>query len=88
MVAPTIRAFELYNSNQQNNASINKAKYLMGDFSLFGVPVFQLGDRYRYMDDYLRNRNMDWSDMKYPSIAFNHGNLRFNVSKNVSKLYK
>lgn len=61
-----------------------------------GVPVLgdfeRSYDNYRYYDDYLRNRGMSWSDVKYPTrlnagLSSAYGTLNF-VSKNVMRLYR
>lgn len=52
-------------------------------------------DAQRYMDDYLSNRNMDYSDIRYPSMTVgyqataNMSNDVLNfVSSNILRLYK
>ncbi len=64
---------------------------------LSGAPVVggmvRAEDNWRYTNDYLRNRGMDWSDVKYPTRlpsmpVFNSlaSGLNF-VSKNIEHLY-
>lgn len=67
-----------------------------------GIPIFgsiassywTTSDNVRYMDDYLRNSGMDWSDIKYYSRALGYGSfggvsagINF-VSKNLERLYE
>lgn len=64
---------------------------------LSGAPVvggfIHSEDNWNYMNDYLRNRGMDWSDVKYPSrlpsvnpLGGLQGMLSF-VSSNIENLY-
>lgn len=61
----------------------------------FATSYWQTQDNLRYWDDYLRNRGMSWSDIRYPSRSVGYGSyvgatrasLNF-VSHNVSRLYK
>lgn len=65
------------------------------EFLLSGTPVFGdllgLRDNYQWMSDYLKNRGMTWSDMKYPGReSAGRGawsGVHF-VSKNIEKLYR
>lgn len=58
-----------------------------------GVPV--LGDiqrsidNWNYYNDYMRNRGLDWADVKYPSRmgGMHFGSVLNFVSKNIDKLY-
>ncbi len=64
---------------------------------LSGAPIVggmvRSEDNWNYMNDYLRNRGMDWSDVKYPSRVGNmpalgslSAGLSF-VSRNIEHLY-
>lgn len=48
-------------------AQSNAMKYALADAPILG-DMIRSGDSYRYMTDYLRNRNMSWADVKYPGI--------------------
>lgn len=67
-----------------------------------GIPIigsiassyWTTSDNVRYMDDYLRNSGMNWSDIKYYSRALGYGTfggvsagINF-VSKNLERLYE
>lgn len=60
-----------------------------------GVPIIgdikRSVDQMHYMDDYMRNTGMSYSDIKYPSLTM--GGSAFSgtfayVSKNIGRLYK
>lgn len=64
------------------------------DTFLRGLPgigsVYQTKDNLAYMDDYLRNRGLDYSSIKYPSRTAGFQSLGSTlnyVSSNVNKLY-
>lgn len=71
------------------------------EFILGGTPIvgdiLGMRDSYNQMNDYLRNRGMSWSDIKYPSkTPFSSGGgiggrasrgVNF-VSKNIMRLYR
>lgn len=47
-------------------------------------------DNWNYYNDYMRNRGLDWADVKYPSRSFGMhfgGAVNF-VSKNIDRLYE
>lgn len=76
-------------TSAMNDDGMNRFKYLFGDFSILGVKPIQLYDQYNYMDDYLSNRNMSWSDMLYPSIAKNHAVGNWHTStRALERLYE
>lgn len=67
-----------------------KLEYMFGGVDIFGFRPFQAGEQYRYMDDYLRQRGLSWSDVKYPSLARGAGSMSglFNGSaRAISRLY-
>lgn len=59
-----------------------------------GIPIlgdfYRAQDEYRYMDDYLHNRNLGWDDIKYPSRNLNSGlsGMTSFVSHNIARLYR
>lgn len=66
-------------------------RMLMGGVPLIG-DILRAQDNYRYYDDYLRNRGLSWSDVKYPTrlnsgLGGAYGTLNY-VSKNILRLYK
>lgn len=79
---------EIYGTSALNDDAVNQIRYLAGDFGIFGVKPFELYDKYNYMSDYLRNRGMSWSDMKYPSLAKNNGGMNWSFNwKSAKRLY-
>lgn len=66
----------------------NQAQYFASGLPIVG-DLLRSVDDYRYMDDYLGNRDIPWSNVKYPSRASHQSygsSLNF-VSKNISSLY-
>lgn len=54
-------------------------------------PIIQAYDNMRYMDDYTRNRGIDYADIKYPSRtqgAQGLGTAVNFVSNNITRLYQ
>lgn len=63
---------------------------------LAGMPVvgniMQSRDNWRYMQDYMENRGLSWSSIKYPTrtvagVDRTFGSLNY-VSSNIERLYK
>ena len=72
----------------------SRSKYIV-DTTLGGLPfvggVFRSMDNVRYMDDYLRNRGMSYSDILYPNRTAGAQGLGASmnfVSKNIVRLYR
>lgn len=49
--------------------SSNQFRYLFGGLDIFGIKPFEIYDSFSYMNDYMKNRGLSWSDMKYPTLA-------------------
>lgn len=71
-----------------------RSKYAWDTF-VRGLPgigsVYQTRDNLAYMDDYLMNRGLDYSNVRYPSRtmgAQSMGSTMNYVSKNIEKLYR
>lgn len=68
----------------------NWAKYVASGFPVIGGVIRQL-DNWNYINDYMTNRGLSWSDVKYPSRISGSGSfgstLNF-VSSNIGRLYK
>lgn len=66
------------------------AKAVLGGLPIIG-PFFQAFDKINYMDDYMENRGLDWSSVKYPSMTVGYqgvSGLTNFVSSNIMRLYK
>ena len=76
------------------NKQSGHTKYILktGASSLpFIGPIIQAYDNIRYMDDYTRNRGIDYDDILYPTRtdgAQGLGSAVSFVSNNITKLYK
>lgn len=64
-------------------------------YFLTGVPfigdVLRTQDDYNYVNDYMKNRGLSWSDVRYPSHlsgASGFGHTLNYVSSNIERLYK
>ena len=62
---------------------------------LGGLPVigayFTARDKVAYMEDYMRNRGLDWSNIKYPTMTHGYSGvagLTSFVSSNIERLYR
>ena len=72
----------------------DRSRYYLDSFAR-GIPgvgsALVAQDNLRYMDDYLRNRGMSYSDIRYVSRTSGAQSLGSSVnyvSKNVEKLYR
>lgn len=82
------RIRDVYDTSSFNDDGWNALRYLVGDVGIFGIKPFKMYDEYNYMSDYLKNRGLSWSDMKYPSLAPKSGSgLHVSVHA-LERLYK
>lgn len=67
----------------------NQAQFFASGLPIVG-DVLRSYDNYRYYDDYMKNRGLSWSDVKYPSriSSQSYGSMINFVSKNIDKLYR
>lgn len=77
-----------------SDASKNRFSYMFSSLPVIG-DFMKASDNYQYMNDYLDNRGMSWSDMKYPTrqsgSGYGSSSLRgsYNfVSDNIKYLYR
>lgn len=79
---------EIYGADTVSNW-FAQANYLASGLPVVGG-IFTTVDNHRYYDDYLKNRGMDWSDVKYPArlSAGGYGSALSFVSSNIERLYK
>lgn len=88
----------IYGDNYQQNEDYAKLAWQVKN-TLSGLPVignyFTISDQTQYMQDYLNNRGLSWSDIKYPTLTGNTsgysglGRSMTNfVSSNIKSLYK
>lgn len=84
---PITLAYKLYvngNTSKQMRYA-TKDVPILGDFS-------RAWDNLMYAKDYMDNRGISWSDVKYPTLAFGSGGLYGGLIqpsvKSVEKLYK
>lgn len=54
-------------------SSGNQIRFWFGDLGIFGIKPFKMYDSMNYMNDYLKNRNLTWNDVKYPSMIGGSG---------------
>lgn len=77
-------------SYSASDEQVKKWEYLFSHLPGYGEWV-RARDNYNWMVDYLKNNNMKWEDMLYPSKASGSGSgadlLNF-MSRNVERLYK
>lgn len=87
--ARAVKTRDLYGSSSVSDDDWNAVRYLFGDVGIFGFKPFKMYDEFNFMNDYLKNRGLSWSDIKYPSIAPKSGSGNWKVStKAVERLYK
>lgn len=69
--------------------AFNQANYFASGLPFVGG-LFTTFDNYRYYNDYLNNRGLSWSDVRYPARlnAGGYGSSVSFVSKNIAKLYR
>lgn len=86
-------AFQPYVDDWWGNVD-SRTKYMLRTMAS-GLPVigslYQAHDNMRYMDDYIRNRGLDYGDILYPSRtagAQGYGSAVSFVSSNITRLYK
>lgn len=67
----------------------NQAQYFATGLPIIG-DILHSADNYRYISDYLDNRGMSWSDVKYPSRipGQSYGSVLSFVSSNIERLYE
>lgn len=68
----------------------NWASYIASGLPIIGNFV-RSRDNWNYINDYMRNRNLTWSDVKYPSRVDGASTAGFGlnfVSSNIEDLYK
>lgn len=67
----------------------NQANYLASGLPVVGG-LFTTVDNYRYYNDYLKNRGLDWSKVVYPArmSAGGYGSALNYVSSNIRRLYE
>lgn len=76
-----------------DDADAKRAQSLVSDIPIIG-DALQLQQRHEQISDYLDNKDMDWSDVKYPALLGGTGvgrlakNAKNFVSNNVENLYK
>ncbi len=75
-----------------DQADANRAQSMLSDVPVIG-DVLQWQQKNEQMQDYLDNRGLDWSDMKYPALqGLGAGRMVRSVnsfvSKNIDSLYK
>lgn len=63
---------------------------VMGSLPVIGS-VYTSMDRLAYMEDYMANRGLDWSNIQYPTMTMGYqgvSGLTNFVSSNIERLYK
>ncbi len=75
-----------------DQADANRAQSMLSDVPVIG-DVLRWQQKNEQMQDYLDNRGLDWSDMKYPALkGLGVGSVVRSansfVSKNIEKLYE
>lgn len=66
------------------------ARAVIGGLPVIG-DVMEAWDKARYMDDYMENRGLSYSDILYPSMTIGYqgvAGLTNFVSENIVRLYK
>ena len=78
----------LYGSDAVD-AFFNRANFFMSGMPIVGG-LFTAAGNYRYYSDYMSNRNISWSHVKYPTrlSSGNFGSAVNFVSRNIDKLYR
>lgn len=69
---------------------VNEAVYWASSVPVLGSAVRAI-DNHRYINDYMRNSGLDWSDVRYPSRligAGSAGGVVSFVSSNIKNLYR
>lgn len=75
----------LYNT-LQDPAKMNKFKYHTKDTMILG-DFWKFEDSKKYWEDYFGNKNIDWADVKYPSLMSGYGvSNSFNWSSDVKSI--
>ena len=75
-----------------DQADANRAQSLLSDVPVIG-DVLQLQQRQEQISDYLHNKDMDWSDVRYPALIGGGAGRSLTstknfVSKNIENLYR
>lgn len=67
----------------------NQARYIASGLPGIG-PIIQAQDNWNYINDYMENRGLSWSDVRYASRLGNSGvgGIMSFVSSNIERLYK
>lgn len=68
----------------------NWARYIGSSMPVLGG-VIRTQDNWNYINDYMRNRGLGWSDVKYPSRVVGASTSGYGlnfVSSNIENLYK
>lgn len=77
---------DLYGSSAVSDDNWNAIRYMLSDVGAFGLYPFKMYDEHKWMSDYLKNRGMKWSDMKYPALASKSGTgVKWSLSKKALK---
>lgn len=82
----------IYGSSDPEYAAAwrNWSRYMISGFPVIGDFVKQL-DNWNYINDYMANRGLSWSDVKYPSRISGSGGFGSTlnyVSSNIERLYR
>ena len=81
-----------YQLSERNAMMQYRAQAYLAGFPVIG-PILKGRDNWNYMYDYMTNRGLSWSDIKYPTRTIagvdNSASAMLNfVSSNIEKLYK
>lgn len=81
---------DLYGSSSVSDNDWNAIRYMLSDVGAFGIYPFKMYDEHKWMSDYLKNRGLEWKDIKYPAIAPKAGSgVKLSVNTKVLKrLYR
>lgn len=86
---PTAKALRAIFGLDADSSFRNQARYIASSLPGIG-PIIQAQDNWNYINDYMENRGLSWSDVKYASRLGNSGvgGLVSFVSSNIARLYK
>lgn len=86
---PTAKALRQVFGGEGDPALRNQARYFASGLPGIG-PIIQAQDNWRYINDYMENRGLSWSDVRYASRLGNSGvgGIMSFVSSNIERLYK
>lgn len=86
---PTAKALRSIFGPGADSSYRNQARYIASELPGIG-PIVKAQDNWNYINDYMKNRGLSWSDVRYASrlVSSGAGGILSFVSSNIERLYR